>query len=72
MAEKQFNWPLVGNRQITEFLEKSIINNSLGGTYIFYGPDNLGKTTLAVHLARILFCRARAEKINNGRIEIFS
>lgn len=63
MAGQQFSWPLIGNRQITEFLERSILNNSLGGTYIFYGPDNLGKTTLAVHFARILFCQAKNRKI---------
>lgn len=63
MAEQQFSWPLIGNRQITEFLERSILNDSLGGTYIFYGPDNLGKTTLAVHFARILFCQAKDRKI---------
>ena len=41
MAEQQFSWPLIGNRQITEFLERSILNDSLGGTYIFYGQMKL-------------------------------
>lgn len=61
-----YDWPLVGNQQITEFLEKSIRNNSISGTYIFNGPDNLGKTTLAKCFAQILLCEAK--KIGSGRL----
>ncbi len=50
-------WPLVANTQISEYLKKSIINNKVGGAYIFSGPDNLGKTTIAKFFAKILFCR---------------
>lgn len=52
----KFNWPLVGNAHITEFLGKSIARDSINSTYIFNGPDNLGKTTLANHFAQILLC----------------
>ena len=52
----KFNWPLIGNAQITEFLEKSIGNNKVAGTYIFNGPDNLGKTTAARYFAKSLLC----------------
>lgn len=55
-----YNWPLIGNSQITEFLEKSIANNSISGTYIFNGPDNLGKTTLAKCFAEALLCSAKS------------
>lgn len=54
-----YDWPLIGNRQITEFLEKSINHNEIAGTYIFNGPDNLGKTTLAKAFAQILLCQAK-------------
>lgn len=37
-------------------MEKIIAQNKVGGTYIFNGPDNLGKTTLAVHFAQTLLC----------------
>jgi DNA polymerase-3 subunit delta' len=50
------NWPLVGNQQITDYLEKCLNQNTIGGTYIFNGPDNLGKTTLAVYFAQSLLC----------------
>lgn len=61
-----YDWPLVGNQQITEFLEKSIWNNSISGTYIFNGPDNLGKTTLAKSFAQALLCISK--KTNTGRL----
>jgi DNA polymerase-3 subunit delta' len=52
-----FNWPLVGNQHITEFLERIIIKDEVSGTYIFNGPDNLGKTTAAIHFAKSLLCQ---------------
>jgi DNA polymerase III subunit delta' len=52
-----FSWPLIGNRQVTGHLEKSIIKGNIGGTYIFHGPEDLGKATLARHFAQILLCR---------------
>lgn len=55
-AKIKFNWPLVGNGHIFEFLTKSIINNKIASSYIFYGPDNLGKTTIANYFARSLVC----------------
>jgi DNA polymerase III subunit delta' len=55
----QLNWPLVGNRQITEFLDKIIAKDEVAGTYIFCGPDNLGKTTTAIYFAQILLCQNR-------------
>jgi len=56
-ANFEFDWPLVGNNHIIEFLSKSIINNKVAGSYIFCGPDNLGKTTVANYFARSLVCQ---------------
>lgn len=55
----KFNWPLVGNGQIIEYLAKSISNNNIAGSYIFTGPDNLGKTTVANYFARSLVCTGK-------------
>lgn len=55
-----YNWPLIGNDHITLFLEKIITAGQVSGTYILNGPDNLGKTTLAVQFARILLCQKSA------------
>jgi len=53
----KFNWPLVGNNHIIEFLAKSISNDKVAGSYIFCGPDNLGKTSLAKYFANSLVCQ---------------
>ncbi|KKQ54584.1 MAG: polymerase III, delta prime subunit protein [Candidatus Falkowbacteria bacterium GW2011_GWC2_38_22] len=66
MSNFTYDWPLVGNQQITEFLEKSIQNNNISGTYIFNGPDNLGKTTLAKSFASALLCSAKES--GSGRL----
>lgn len=55
-----FNWPLVGNTNITEFLSKSITNNNIAGSYIFCGPADLGKTTTANYFAKALICASKA------------
>jgi len=52
----KFNWPLVGNLHIIDFLNKSIDHGKIAGSYIFTGPDNLGKTTVANYFARSLVC----------------
>ena len=52
-------WPLIGNEHIIDHLEKLLQKEQLSGTYIFLGPENLGKTTLAYSLARNVLCEAR-------------
>jgi DNA polymerase III gamma/tau subunit len=68
----KFNWPLVGNQHIVGYLSKIIAkvrmeNASAGGSYIFYGPNNLGKTTVANYFANSLVCQA---KIGNQEITL--
>jgi len=58
-AEKQGNWPFVGNEHIAQYLEKRAARGQAGGAYIFNGPDNLGKTTAAVHFVQVLLCQNR-------------
>lgn len=55
----RFDWPLVGNQHITEYLGKCVNNKRVSGAYIFSGPDNLGKTTLAKSFAKVLLCKGR-------------
>lgn len=49
-------WPLVGNSHIFEFLSKSMEKNSIAGSYVFAGPEDLGKSTAAYFFARCLIC----------------
>jgi len=62
----KFNWPLVGNQHIIDFLSKSVINGKVSHFYIFLGPDDLGKTTLANYFAKSLLCGGRNETLPCG------
>lgn len=68
-SEKQgkLNWPLVGNSHIIDFLSKSIINNKIASAYIFFGPEDLGKTTVANYFAKSLLCQNKT-KSRKGEI----
>lgn len=51
------NLELVGNSHIVDYLLKSLRQGVKAGAYIFSGPDNLGKTTLAIRFAQALLCQ---------------
>jgi len=65
--EKKPEWPLVGNSHIVDFLSKSVKGGNLAHTYVFCGPDNLGKTTTANFFAQILLCVSRADGLPCGK-----
>jgi len=46
----------IGNQHIREGLQRALRNNSLPNAYIFYGPEGVGKRTLALILAKSLNC----------------
>ena len=54
-------WPLVGNDQVVDFLVKSLANRNLSGSYIFLGPSDLGKTTVAKFFIKSLLCSQEPE-----------
>lgn len=56
-----FNWPLVGNSHITDHLSKSIAAGNIAGSYIFCGPDDLGKSTAANYFTKALLCGNNAK-----------
>ena len=60
--ERNNHWPLVGNERIADFLEKVLAGKQATGTYIFAGPNGLGKTTTALYFAQSLFCQKRRGK----------
>lgn len=64
----KFNWPFIGNNHIVEFLSKSILNNNLAQAYVFLGPDNLGKTTIANYFAKSLLCQKMDNKAKELKI----
>lgn len=61
MSQSKYKWPLIGNKKNIDFLSRSLANNKLSSSYIFSGPDNMGKTKLAEHLAKIILCEKKSD-----------
>jgi DNA polymerase III subunit delta' len=57
--QKKTIWPLIGNRHVSSFLEKSLAADNLAGAYIFLGPRDLGKSAAALFFARAVLCQKR-------------
>lgn len=53
-AAMEFSWPLIGNEAAANFLTQSLMNRRLAQTYIFAGPENIGKNTIADCFAKNL------------------
>lgn len=51
---REYNWPAVGNERAVEFLERALVNEKIAQTYVFAGPADLGKSTIAISFARNL------------------
>jgi len=62
MEHSAFNWSIIGHKNITEFLKRSLKAESLAHAYLFYGPKNIGKYTLALKLTQILECQKDTKK----------
>lgn len=58
----QLEWPLVGQERVISFLEKSILADKIAQTYIFNGPKDLGKNSLALAFARNLWQKDLSDK----------
>ncbi len=58
------DWPLIGNSHIFEFLSKSLAKNNISGSYIFAGPEGLGKSTAANFFARSLVCEDKNRSVS--------
>jgi DNA polymerase-3 subunit delta' len=49
-------WPVIGHEWAIDLLEHSIRNNRLGHAYLFVGPRQVGKYTLAKAMAQAILC----------------
>lgn len=50
----EYIWPSIGNEKAIEFLNRSLENNKIAQTYVFIGPEELGKSTIALAFAKNL------------------
>lgn len=53
-ATPGYSWPTIGNEKAIEFLNRSLESDKVVQTYIFIGPEELGKSTIALAFARNL------------------
>ncbi len=51
---KKYVWPAIGNDKAIEFLNRSLESRKLAQTYVFIGPEELGKSTIALAYAKNL------------------
>lgn len=64
----QFVWPEIGQDRASAFLEKSLLSGKPAQTYIFSGPRDLGKATLALAFARNLWRLDGGEAEANSKL----
>jgi DNA polymerase-3 subunit delta' len=50
-------WPVIGHEWATELLDRSIRTDRISHAYLFVGPSQIGKTTLAKVFAQALLCQ---------------
>lgn len=61
-----FNWPIVGHKKILNFLQQSIERDKVSHAYLFYGPENLGKKSVAKFFSQTLICEKNAINAKDG------
>jgi len=54
VQSKKYTWPAIGNDRAIEFLNRSLVSDKIAQTYVFIGPEELGKSTIALAFARNL------------------
>lgn len=63
-VQTQFIWPPIGQERAIDFLEKSLLSGKLAQTYVFAGPRDLGKSSLALAFARNLWRQDRGVEVS--------
>lgn len=53
-GSSRYSWPTIGNEKAIDFLNRSLESDKVAQTYIFIGPEELGKSTIALAFARNL------------------
>ncbi|MBV9791369.1 MAG: DNA polymerase III subunit delta', partial [Chloroflexi bacterium] len=56
MIVQDTNWGIVGHEWAVQYLRRSLRNERGAHAYLFAGPESIGKSLLALHLAQTLVC----------------
>jgi len=51
-----YSWPIIGHQKIVNYLQQSIKRQRISHAYLFYGPENIGKKSLAKYFSQSLIC----------------
>ena len=57
VSKKNFYWPILGHKNISEYLQGLIIGKNFCHTYIFSGSKDIGKKTMANCFIQSIFCQ---------------
>ncbi len=57
MKNLNYNWNIVGHQKQLLALEDNLLKDNLAHAYLFCGPENIGKYTVAKRFAEILQCQ---------------
>lgn len=52
----KYNWPIIGHEKQLLGIERDLASGNIAHGYLFTGPENVGKYTVAKNLAKILQC----------------
>jgi DNA polymerase-3 subunit delta' len=58
VVERVTEWPIIGHQAAVDLLQRSIATSQIGHAYIFFGPEGIGRRTLAQTFARALICQS--------------
>lgn len=63
MSKIEFSkWPIIGHQRIIKSLQNSIANDKLAHSYLFSGPPQVGKMTVAKYFVKSIQCQSKIEK----------
>lgn len=57
VSKKNFYWPILGHKNISEYLQSLIVGKNFCRTYLFSGPKDIGKKTMANYFIQSIFCQ---------------
>ncbi|MDE0470093.1 MAG: DNA polymerase III subunit delta' [Candidatus Poribacteria bacterium] len=53
--------PIIGHQQIVEQLQRTVASDRIAGAYLFYGPEGVGKETVARYFAQLILCQQKTQ-----------
>lgn len=60
-----FDWPILGHKNVINYLQKLIINKQFVRSFLFTGPEDIGKKTVVQNFVKSIFC-LREEDFESG------